>query len=132
MKPKGRNLAHFVQSGIDCTPELKPLTLGLSLLYFGLPALLSVFGFWVVMPWLIGLDMLPYYTYLLGVGSPLAVLLAASLLWLKLEGRAVSWETIRVRLRLHPMNGKMWLWSLAGCSWGALLALGPLVKRVAG
>jgi len=86
---------------------LKPLLFWPSLLYFGLPALLFVFGFWAVMPWLIGLGMLPYYAYLLGVGSPLAVLLAASLLWLKLEGRAVSWETVRARLRLHRTNGKM-------------------------
>lgn len=95
-------MTHFVQSGIDCTPELKPLTLGPSLLYFGLPALLFVAGFWAVMLWLIGLGMLPYYAYLLGVGSPLAVLLAAALLWLTLEGRAVNWETIKARLRLHP------------------------------
>lgn len=117
-------MTHFVQSGIDCTPELKPLTLGPSLLYFGLPALLFVAGFWAVMLWLIGLGMLPYYAYLLGVGSPLAVLLAAALLWLTLEGRAVNWETIKARLRLHPMNGEMWLWSLAALLLGSVVGFG--------
>ena len=103
---------------------LNPLTFWPSLLYFGLPALLFVFGFWVVMPWLIGLGMLPYYAYLLGVGSPLVVLLAASLLWLKLEGRAVNWETVKARLRLHPMNGQMWLWSLVALLVGSVVGFG--------
>ena len=103
---------------------LNPLTFWPSLFYFGLPALLFVFGFWVVMPWLIGLGMLPYYAYLLGVGSPLVVLLAAALLWLKLEGRAVNWETVKARLRLRPMNGKMWLWSLVALLVGSVVGFG--------
>lgn len=96
---------------------LKPLTFWPSLLYFGLPALLFVAGFWLLMPWLISLGMLSYYAYLIGIGIPLAVLLALSFVWMRLEGFHISMATLRDRLRLKPMTGKAWLWSL-----GALLA----------
>lgn len=105
---------------------LKPLTFWPSLLYFGLPALLFVAGFWGLMPWLIGLGMLPYYAYVLGVGSPLAVLLAASLLWLKLEGRAVNLESAKARFRLRPMGGKAWLWSVGALLLGSVLGFGGM------
>jgi membrane protease YdiL (CAAX protease family) len=97
--------------------KLKLLPFLPSLLYFGLPALLFVAGFWVLMPWFIRQGILPYYAYLLGLGIPLALLLLLSLVWLHLEGRDVSWATLKARFRLRPMDRKAWLWSV-----GALLA----------
>jgi membrane protease YdiL (CAAX protease family) len=97
--------------------NLKPLRFLPSLLYFGLPALLFVAGFWVLMPWLIQRGMLPYYAYMLGLGIPLALLLLLSLLWLRVEGREITWATVKSRFRLQRMDGKAWLWSL-----GALVA----------
>jgi membrane protease YdiL (CAAX protease family) len=91
------------------------------LLYFGLPALLFVIGFWVAMPWFIGLGMLSYYAYLLALGIPLALLLVASILWLWLEGRDITWTTVKSRFRLHGMSRKAWLWSLGALIAGSLI-----------
>jgi hypothetical protein len=71
--------------------NLKPLRFLPSVLYFGLPALFFVAGFWSLMPWLIQRDMLPYYAYLLGLSIPLALLLLVAWLWLKVEGCAITW-----------------------------------------
>jgi membrane protease YdiL (CAAX protease family) len=101
--------------------KLKPLFFWPSVLFFGLPALLFVAGFWAGMPWLISLGMLPYYAYLISLCIPLVILLLLSLLWLHLEGLPVSRESLVERFRLKPMNGKAWLWSL-----GALLVGGIL------
>jgi membrane protease YdiL (CAAX protease family) len=109
---------------VETHEGLKPLGFLPSLLYFGLPALLFVAGFWVIMPWLIERGMLAYYAYLWGLGVPLALLLLISLLWLKIEGRSVTWTTIKERFRLRRMNGKAWLWSLAALVVGNTLGLG--------
>jgi membrane protease YdiL (CAAX protease family) len=96
---------------------MKPMKIGTSLLYFGIPALLFVFGFWVLMPWFINMGFLAYYAYMLGLGIPLVVLFLTSLIWLKVEGRDINWENIKGRFRLKKMDGKTWMWSL-----GALVA----------
>lgn len=98
-------------------PTLEPLRFFPALLYFCLPALVFVAGLWGLMPWLIERGMLPYYAYALGLGIPLAFLLLLSLLWLRIEGREITWATVRSRFRLRRMDGKAWLWSL-----GALVA----------
>jgi membrane protease YdiL (CAAX protease family) len=109
----------------DWRDNVKPLGFLPSLRYFGLPALLFVAGFWVLMPWFIQLGMLPYYAYLLGLGIPLALLWVTALLWLKLEGYTITWATVKARFRLRRMDRKAWLWSmgalLAGSVVGALL-----------
>ena len=108
-----------------------PLRLLPSLLYFGLPALLFIAGFWVGMPWLIDLGMLPYYAYLWSLTVPLALLLLAALLWLKVEGRPINAATIKTRFRLRKMDGKAWLGSLGALVVGnglGLFAVPPLTR----
>ena len=103
---------------------MKPMGLGISLLYFGIPALLFVFGFWVLMPWFINLGIMPYYAYMLGLGIPLVILSLASILWLKLEGREINWDSIKDRFRLKRMDGKAWLWSLGALLVGSVIGFG--------
>ena len=101
--------------------ELKPLKILPSLLYFGLPAALFVAGFWGLMPWLIEQGMLPYFAYMLGLGIPLTIMFLASLLWLRLEGRDLSWISLKERFRLRPMDRGDWLWSLGALVAGSLI-----------
>jgi membrane protease YdiL (CAAX protease family) len=103
--------------------NLKPLRFLPSLLYFGLPALLFIAGFWGLMPWLIQQGMLPYYAYLWGVGLPLALLLLTALLWLKIEGHAITWPHIKERFRLRSMDGKAWLWSVGAILIGGVFGM---------
>lgn len=110
-------------------PELKPMGIPASLLFFGLPALLFVAGFHVLMPWLIARGVMSYYAYLTGLGLPLFILVLLSLLWLRLEGRAVDWHTMRDRFRLGRMDLRAWLWSAAALLAGPVVGFG-LVKQV--
>ena len=103
---------------------MKPMGLGISLLYFGIPALLFVFGFWVLMPWFINLGIMPYYAYMLGLGIPLVILSLASILWLKLEGCEINRDSIKDRFRLKRMDGKAWLWSLGTLLVGSVIGFG--------
>jgi membrane protease YdiL (CAAX protease family) len=83
-----------------------------------------VVGFYGLMPLLMRLGMLPYYAYLLGVGIPLATLLAASLGWLSLEGYALTWKSTKARFRLKRMGGRDWLWSIGALILGSVLGFG--------
>jgi membrane protease YdiL (CAAX protease family) len=100
---------------------LKPLNLLESLLYFGLPAVLFIAGFWGLMPWLIDQGMLPYFAYIVGLGVPLIFLFLAAFVGLLLEGRKLSWPTIKKRFRLKRMNRGDWLWSLGALVAGSLV-----------
>ena len=85
-----------------------------SLLFFGIPTLVAGLSFHMLMPELIRRGMLPYTAYSLGLGLPLAGLVIASLVALRLEGYPLTWPALRERFRLHPMTGRDWLWTLVG------------------
>ncbi|MBN1580518.1 MAG: CPBP family intramembrane metalloprotease [Anaerolineae bacterium] len=124
-------MSHSVGSGSDNASSLKPLSFGPSLLYFGLPALAFVIGFHWLMPLFIDLGMLPYYAYLTGLTIPLALLLVASLIWLRLEGRPFTWSSIKARFRLEPMMGKDWLWSIGAVLVGSVVGF-VLLSQLSG
>jgi membrane protease YdiL (CAAX protease family) len=104
--------------------SMKPMKLDLSMLYFGIPALIFVFGFWVLMPWFIDLGIFPYYAYMLGLGIPLIIMFAASLYWLKLEGYPINWNSIQERFRVKKMDRQTWIWSIGALLFGSVLGYG--------
>jgi len=75
--------------------HLKPMGFGLSLLYFGIPALIFVLGFWVLMPALIRAGWLSYYAYIAGIGLPLVLMFIAAILYLQVEGISLSWPHLQ-------------------------------------
>ena len=105
---------------------MKPMKLGLSLVYFSIPALIFIAGFWLIMPWFSRLGILPFYAYLLGLDIPLILLLIASLVWFKAEGRELTWQNLRERFRLKRMDGKAWLWSLGALIVGSVIGYGAV------
>ena len=113
------------------TPDLKPMGFGLSLVYFGIPALGFVLGFWMLMPALIQAGWLPYYAYLAGIGLPLVLMFAAAVFHLKLEGIAVSWANLKSRCRLKPLDRTQWFW-IAGVSLLLGIAGTGLMSQVSG
>jgi membrane protease YdiL (CAAX protease family) len=123
------NLVGTAQSPTEEVAALQPLSFLSSLLYFGLPALLFVAGFYWLMPALIDAGMLAYYAYAWGLGIPLALLLILSLVWLRLEGHPLTWAALKGRFRLKPMTGQKWLWSL-GVVLVANLVGFPLLGRL--
>lgn len=66
--------------------NLRPMGWSLSLLYFGLPALALIIGFYVGMPWLERRGLTPYMAYMVSMGLPLLALLIAALIAYQLEG----------------------------------------------
>lgn len=97
---------------------IKPMSLGISLLFFGVPALVFFFGFHVVMPALIKGGFTPFYAYFVGMGIPLALMVVASLVAYRKEGNLMAWDAFKKRFRLHRLSLKMWLLTI-----GAFIAI---------
>lgn len=94
-------------------PSIQPLPLALSILYFAVPALLLVLGFYVLMPALERRGLLPYYAYAIGLGLPMLGMLIASLIAYRLEGNPWTWSAFTARFRYLPLTGKDWLLTIA-------------------
>jgi membrane protease YdiL (CAAX protease family) len=90
-------------------PIIRPMSLGISLLFFGVPALVLFFGFHVVMPDLIRCGLAPFYAYFIGIGIPLAIMFVASLVAYRMEGNLMTRDALKKRFRLYRLSGKMWL-----------------------
>jgi len=105
----------------DSTTSVEPMGWGLSILYFGIPALGMSFGFYVVMPALLRRGMLPYYAYSLALGLPLLLMGVAAVIAFRMEGGVFNLPTMLERFRYKRMSGKDWLWT------GGIFALEMLV-----
>lgn len=83
---------------------MKPMGLALSLLYFGIPAVVLAAGFYLLMPFLIKRGMLPYYAYSLGLGLPLLAMLIAAMVAYRLEGNPLEWSALMARFNYRPLS----------------------------
>lgn len=92
--------------------NLRPMGLGLSLLYFGIPALLTFLGFHGLMLILVQVGVAPFYAYALGVGIPILGLFFFSFWMARREGVPLTWVGIKKRFRLKPMDQTQWVWTI--------------------
>jgi membrane protease YdiL (CAAX protease family) len=100
----------------ESTPSsssIQPMSLGASLLFFGLPALAVAVAFHVGMPALIAGGLAPFYAYTISLCIPLAGMLIASLVAYRMEGNPSTWPALQARFRLDRMDGKAWVWAAA-------------------
>jgi membrane protease YdiL (CAAX protease family) len=97
---------------------IQPMSSGISLLFFGVPALVFFVGFHVVMPALINGGFATFYAYFVGLGIPLALMVVASLVAYRKEGNLLEWNAFKKRFRLHRLSLKMWFLTL-----GAFIAI---------
>lgn len=93
---------------------MQPMGLGLSLLFFGIPALAVLIGLHFVMPGLIAGGMVPFYAYFIGTGVPLAGILIASLVAYRLEPNPSERTAFLKRFRYARMDRVAWLWTAVG------------------
>lgn len=91
--------------------EMKPISWGRSLLFFGVPGLIMFACFRGLMPLLDLMGFHLFYVYLVGYGLLPAVLLLAALGAYQKEGHSLRDGGFRDRFRLHPMKGMDWLWT---------------------
>lgn len=107
--------------------NIQPMSFGISLLVFGVPALVFFIGFHVVMPALIRSGFTPFYAYFIGLGVPLVLMVVASLLAYRKEGNLMEWDAFKERFRLHRLSLKMWLLTL-GAFIAILIIYGALMQ----
>jgi membrane protease YdiL (CAAX protease family) len=99
---------------MDATePRLKPMGLGLSILYFGIPSLFFSASILGLLPWMIRQGHSQVFTFFVTFGLPLAAMLIAAFVWHRLEGRPFTWPSIRDRMRLQQPTARDWIWTLA-------------------
>lgn len=115
----------------ETEPRLRPMGLGLSILYFGIPSLLFTASIMGLLPWMIRQGCSQVLTFFVTFGLPLGALLVAALVAHRLEGRPLTWPSIRDRLRLQKPTAPDWLWIVGlvvlsrfiGKLWGPVAAL---------
>jgi membrane protease YdiL (CAAX protease family) len=99
-------------SHAQAQPVLKPMGLGLSLLYFGLPMLMFALSVYLMIPFLVSQGYSPFVSYSASLIVPLGVIFAFSLGLYKQDGYPLTWKALAERFRLRRMSGKDWQWAL--------------------
>jgi membrane protease YdiL (CAAX protease family) len=102
---------------------MKPLGLGKSLLYFGIPILLMQ-GMYHVVMWVTDyLGFRLFFTFLIGFGVPSLLLLLAAFILYRSERSGLSF---RERFRLQKLDRTGWIWTAILC---AIWIVVPIVMR---
>jgi hypothetical protein len=76
----------------------------LSLLFFGIPTVLALFKFYIVMPFLNKSDILPFYSYFFSMEGGILLLLCASFAFYKFENNPWDFKTFCERFRINKMT----------------------------
>jgi membrane protease YdiL (CAAX protease family) len=97
---------HVEESGQEA-PVIKPMPLRLAVLFFGIPTVLYALNYHLVALPSLKRDSLALSAVALIV--PYVVLLAASLVAYRMEGRALSWAALKDRFRFRKVTWHTWL-----------------------
>lgn len=93
--------------------NIKPLRVGGSLLFFGIPSAALTFCIYFLMQRFHSSGMNDFVNFYLTMVLPLGLLLVAAIVAYKLEGRPFTWKALAERFRLKRMSGGDWLYVLA-------------------
>jgi membrane protease YdiL (CAAX protease family) len=96
--------------------ELRPLGVGLAILYFGIPSAVFSLSILGVLPWMIRRGASPFVVFNVTFCTPLVLMLAAALVAYRLEGRGWNWVAFRDRMRLSGLDHSAWAWTAALCA----------------
>jgi hypothetical protein len=92
--------------------DLLPMSFWPSVGYFGIPWLLFVLSIYVLLPALHRAGVPAFPNFLISLGLPLGLLVLASCLAYRREGRPWNWNAFKDRFRLGRMKASAWLWAL--------------------
>lgn len=92
--------------------NIKPMGIGLSLLFFGIPSAVASFGIYYVMQRLHRNGTNDFINMYISMVLPLALLLIAALVAYKIEGNNFKWSAFSTRFRLRKMTKKDWIYTL--------------------
>jgi len=91
---------------------LKPMGLGVSLLFFGIPSAVLTLSIYDLMQSFHRHGMSDFLNFYLTLVFPLGLLLVAALVAYKLEGCEFTWTQIADRFRFHKMTKKDWIYTI--------------------
>jgi membrane protease YdiL (CAAX protease family) len=94
------------------TMKIKPMGIMSSLLFFGIPSAVCTFSIYFVMQKLHRNGINDFVNFYISMALPLALMLFASLIALKIEGNDLKWTTISSRFRLKKMSGTDWIYTI--------------------
>ena len=103
---------------------IKPMSWGLSILFFGIPAALSYASIYGLMQLLHEANIPLMANYFLSFVSLMAIMLLAAIAAYRLEGNPMTFAALAKRFRLTRMQGKDWLWALGLFAFQAAFYLG--------
>ena len=92
--------------------RLKPMTFWSSILYFGIPSMVSTVFIYYLWPYLIKAGTPEMVSFGIIMYIPMAALLIASLVAFLLEGNKMSLLNLKDRFRLNPMKKREWFWTI--------------------
>jgi membrane protease YdiL (CAAX protease family) len=123
--------ARLAPAAAATTPAgLRPLGIGQALLYFGIPSAIFSASILGLLPWMIRQGVSPFVTFNVTFGGPLALMLVASIVAYRLEGRPWSMSAFRERMRLGPLDWRLGAWGVAIGAFSLLVSpLLPVVLR---
>ena len=92
--------------------SLRPMPFWKSLLFFGIPCLVTTVGIYVGVPALDRVGVPMALNFSLFSAGPLAAMFVAAFVAYRLEGNPMTWAGVKERFRLKPLKGKDWLWTI--------------------
>ncbi|MGE5377854.1 MAG: hypothetical protein ACM3XO_22565, partial [Bacteroidota bacterium] len=92
--------------------ELLPMSFWQSVGFFGVPWLVFLFSIYILLPALDRAGIPLFFNFLICLGIPLGLLLLASCVAYRREGRPWAWSAFRDRFRLGAMKASTWLWAI--------------------
>ena len=96
-------------------------------LFFGIPAIITIFCVYSVFPYLVKHGFSTFVSYAIVLDIPLTIMLVASLVAYRIEGNPMSWPALRVRFRLNRMGAEaVGNWSLL------IIAIFSLILNILG
>ncbi len=91
---------------------LRPMPLWESILFFGIPAIITIFCVYGLFPYLVKHGFSAYISYVIALDIPLFMMFVASLVAYRMEGNPMNWPAFRDRFRLKRMEHKGWIWTI--------------------
>jgi hypothetical protein len=92
----------------------RPLGVAQSLLLFGVPTVALILLFYLLMPALTRVGLLPFYAYGLAFLVLFVGLIVAAMVGCRMEGHPLNWASSANRFRLRRMDPRDWLWTIFG------------------
>ena len=105
-------------------PRIKPMSGGLSILFFGIPAFISYIAIYGLMQHLHEANVPAIVNYFTSFVSLMMCMLLAALVAYRMEGNAISVKAFTERFRLSPMRRDDWLWAFGLFIFQALMYVG--------